>query len=372
MESTGTYQAGDTADESATPEKVVPLRRFFMPDNAYVDQLAGVIDGRTGWVLTYLLRQTIGYHRADFKCSQGQLAKALGYARNTLAAALRELDALHIVTSDAGNLSRTQVRTFHLESIESWTLPVREDETCSKFEQVVTSAEIEQDEPACSKTEQGTPSTSAEIEQEPSQTCSKFEHLINTVERNTSEVKDNDLLSDASHDAPRPIASSSSEKPSATQKPEAKVRKTFAPDSDPYRLAIHLRDGILSHKPDARVPRADAQLQQWAGVIDLMVRIDGRTPERIRNLIDAIMTNPRIAFWRGVILSPGNLRKHFDNIEIQWRERGGKPVASPSSAPVEPETDTPLARNAQATRERLARIRQEREAAEAAAKGAQS
>ena len=148
----------------------------------------------------------------------------------------------------------------------------------------------------------------------------------------------------------------------------------FDTESDAYRLAVHLRDGILRHKPDARVPTKEAQLQQWAGVIDLMLRIDGRSPERIRALIDAIMTNPRIAFWRGVILSPGKLREKFDQIEIQLRERGGYRNSQPSAPPPSsPDTDDALTRKGIETRERLARIRREREAAEAAAaKGVQS
>jgi len=67
---------------------------------------------------------------------------------------------------------------------------------------------------------------------------------------------------------------------------------------------------IVERKPDFRRP----ELGQWAGEIDRMIRLDGRSPERIEAVIRWCVRDP---FWSVNILSVAKLRKHFDRLELQ-------------------------------------------------------
>jgi hypothetical protein len=99
-----------------------------------------------------------------------------------------------------------------------------------------------------------------------------------------------------------------------------RAAKTFTDDSDAYRLAAHLRDAILAHKPDARVPRDSQALQVWARSTDALLRIDKREMATALRVVDWATTD---SFWQANILSPGKLREKFDALELQIkRERG--------------------------------------------------
>lgn len=85
-------------------------------------------------------------------------------------------------------------------------------------------------------------------------------------------------------------------------------------------LAEHLRDRILENKPDARLP---GSLVKWAETARLMVERDGRSPERIREVIDFCQSHH---FWWRNILSMDKLRQQFDRLEA---EMNGTPRDSP-------------------------------------------
>ncbi|MEN6428324.1 MAG: hypothetical protein ABFE13_23485 [Phycisphaerales bacterium] len=89
-----------------------------------------------------------------------------------------------------------------------------------------------------------------------------------------------------------------------------KKEKKYSPHSDEWKLSELLLDGILERKPDFRRPA----LLRWAGEIDRMIRIDGRTPGRIEAVIHWCVKDP---FWSNNILSTGKLRKHFDRLELE-------------------------------------------------------
>ena len=93
-----------------------------------------------------------------------------------------------------------------------------------------------------------------------------------------------------------------------------KLKTIYGEDSEPMQLARVLRDGILSHKPDARLPR---DLQKWAREFDLMPRVDHRARDAVTAVIAYTM---RSSFWRKVIFSAEKLREKFDVIESQMRE----------------------------------------------------
>jgi hypothetical protein len=104
------------------------------------------------------------------------------------------------------------------------------------------------------------------------------------------------------------------ERPGKSTKP----RPIYAEDEPPMVLARRLSGRILANKPDARVPKTPAQLQGWARELDLMLRVDKRSPPEVEAVIDWCQAEP---FWCAVILSAEKLRQKFDQLHLQ-RARG--------------------------------------------------
>jgi hypothetical protein len=95
---------------------------------------------------------------------------------------------------------------------------------------------------------------------------------------------------------------------------EVKNKRIYVEGSDELRLASFLLEKILKNKPDFKKPN----LQTWAKDIDLMLRRDGRTPKRIREVIAWTQGD---SFWRKNILSTGSLRDKFDRLELAMQEK---------------------------------------------------
>ena len=93
-----------------------------------------------------------------------------------------------------------------------------------------------------------------------------------------------------------------------------KNKKSFVEDSHEFRLASLLFDSIRELKPDYKQPN----LQVWAKEIDLMIRLDKRKPDVIRDVI--IWCQDEKCWWHDKILSTKNLKKHFDQLEIKKNE----------------------------------------------------
>jgi len=85
---------------------------------------------------------------------------------------------------------------------------------------------------------------------------------------------------------------------------------TFVEDSHEFQLASLLFECILERKPDYKQPN----IQTWAKEVDLMMRVDKRRPDVIRNVI---IWCQQESFWQGVILSTNSLRKSFDKLEMK-------------------------------------------------------
>jgi phage replication O-like protein O len=94
------------------------------------------------------------------------------------------------------------------------------------------------------------------------------------------------------------------------QKKVLQKKKEFLPDSPPYLLASQLLQRILERKPDLRKPN----LAAWAYHVSLMIRKDGRKPERIAEVIDFSQQD---SFWSQNILSTDKLREKFDQLELK-------------------------------------------------------
>ncbi|PIP06363.1 MAG: hypothetical protein COX51_08975 [Syntrophobacteraceae bacterium CG23_combo_of_CG06-09_8_20_14_all_50_8] len=89
--------------------------------------------------------------------------------------------------------------------------------------------------------------------------------------------------------------------------------KTFLSDSIEVRLADFLLEKILSRNPGFKKP----DLQAWAKDVDLMIRLDNREPEDIREVITWCQND---TFWQSTILSMGKLRKQYDQLKAKMPE----------------------------------------------------
>lgn len=119
--------------------------------------------------------------------------------------------------------------------------------------------------------------------------------------------------SEQSPDAPHePNAQESQNKNQQKKSQRARVIPIFEEDTIQFQLAMFMRQCILENLPNARVPEPTPKgLKRWAYDIDLMIRIDKRSPDEIRDMID---WSHRDNFWKANILSPGKLREKWDTL----------------------------------------------------------
>lgn len=295
------------ADTSQPADNVralpAPARGFTQVDNAYYDSLFGKVEPASYLCLTYIVRNTLGYHRPSVRLSFKQLGEALGLSRNTAMKALQDLEVKHIIGSDGGERGRTQVRAYFLLPIAGWAPDVKL-ESSAKNDLVETSPKT------------GLVVSKIGLVEPP--TSPKIGHLLNKG-RNTASKETIRPMPDGTDVAP---ATPSTPAPTPPSKPAKAPPKTLPDDSDAVLLAAYLRDHILAHSPNARdalAALAPAKLQQWAYVIDRMLRLDaGRTPDSIRAVIDFATTD---SFWQSNILSPGKLRDQYDQLAAKMRNR---------------------------------------------------
>jgi len=114
----------------------------------------------------------------------------------------------------------------------------------------------------------------------------------------------------------------SSKKPSNQTEAEAEAEEDKLPyveTSDEFQLAKLLCDLVLKESPNNyQAKNAEAgKYQSWAKHVDRMIRIDGRTPEQIKYIIQ---WSQKDAFWMGNILSTAKLREKFDTLVLRVKE----------------------------------------------------
>jgi hypothetical protein len=88
--------------------------------------------------------------------------------------------------------------------------------------------------------------------------------------------------------------------------------------SDP--LDIRLAEAMLAHIRKLNPNHKPPNLPKWATIFSLMRRIDKRSPEDIESLMAWVYEDD---FWRGNILSPDKLRKHYDRLVIKRNAQKG-------------------------------------------------
>ena len=114
-------------------------------------------------------------------------------------------------------------------------------------------------------------------------------------------------------------------------------KKAPPPDPSPsqaMRLAELLLSKILDHSPKFKHPN----LEKWKKEMDLLLRIDKRSPEEIENVIRWATSND---FWMSNVLSPSSLRKSFDRLVLQLNgdSKGKKVPAFKRNLKTEPSSE---------------------------------
>ncbi len=97
---------------------------------------------------------------------------------------------------------------------------------------------------------------------------------------------------------------------STAEMPQSKVKESKVNNIIDIELATLLRDKIKENLPTFKEPNIDS----WAKEIEKMRRIDKRTEEQIRYLIEWCQQD---SFWQGNILSTKKLREKFDTLVAQ-------------------------------------------------------
>jgi hypothetical protein len=93
-----------------------------------------------------------------------------------------------------------------------------------------------------------------------------------------------------------------------------KASSQVGPSAEALSLADQLRNAVRIRDPRSRAARTE-NLSTWARDIELLIRIDQRTPEEIRRVIDWCQ-QPN-GFWGPNILSGRKLREKFDTLAGQ-------------------------------------------------------
>lgn len=125
-------------------------------------------------------------------------------------------------------------------------------------------------------------------------------------------------------------------------------KKRVYDDDDPNKkLAI-----LLLKKIRERQNIKEPDLNSWANTIRLTIEIDNRSGKEVQ---DMILWSSNHDFWSGVILSPTSLRKNFDKMSVQMKQKpknnkfnSSRKESLPNWAEEAPVTETPLTEEEQA------------------------
>ena len=96
------------------------------------------------------------------------------------------------------------------------------------------------------------------------------------------------------------------------------VPARFSEDSIQHTIAKQLLGNIKKNFPKVREP----DLQKWADQVDKMLRLDGRAPDEILELMEFMNTSE--SFWRSTVLSTASLREYYDRIYAKMKEHERK------------------------------------------------
>lgn len=102
----------------------------------------------------------------------------------------------------------------------------------------------------------------------------------------------------------------------------------FADDCLEMTVSKYILKKITEVNPGFKTPN----LQSWCKDVDLILRLDGRDKDELREVIDWTYKDD---FWRNVILSPAKLRKQYDQLNTK-RLAQAKASPKPQQQPTAP------------------------------------
>lgn len=138
-------------------------------------------------------------------------------------------------------------------------------------------------------------------------------YSTNTESTNTEESKSSCPPSEEA-DVKLPTQEPADEVPQ--QKNSSGKRKyRYDPEGIEVALAKHMLECIRKRDPEYKEPN----IQVWAREMDLMLRLDGRTPEEIKKLSG---WSQKDSFWCKNVLCPEKLRKQFDRLRAEINSEG--------------------------------------------------
>lgn len=110
------------------------------------------------------------------------------------------------------------------------------------------------------------------------------------------------------------FSSQTTEKLVAYNKVESKAKNKVYSEQEKEALSLseYLRRKIVENFPNNRAGKDLRVVEKWAIDIEKMIRIDGRKPEQILGAINFAMSDN---FWKRIIWSGANLRKHYDRLD---------------------------------------------------------
>ncbi len=88
----------------------------------------------------------------------------------------------------------------------------------------------------------------------------------------------------------------------------------FSSDSPEFRLSKLLLDLIRQRRAEFKEPN----LQTWCRHVNLILRVDGRSPSEIEETITAVQKD---SFWQNNILSTAKLREKYDQLRLKLFSR---------------------------------------------------
>jgi len=100
--------------------------------------------------------------------------------------------------------------------------------------------------------------------------------------------------------------------------PDTKTKKkNTEPSVAPSAIATDSTQALLlsirKYKPDFK----DPNIKAWNEEMDFLLRLDNRSIADVKKVIDWVSSS---VFWRKIILSPKNLRKNFDRLQLEMMD----------------------------------------------------
>lgn len=282
-----------------------PVAPFTQVRNDLFDEAGPRLNDAAFRLAMIIARHTAGWQRESVDLSIPQLMAEARKSKQGIRAAVRELRQGNIITVTVTGEGRARVSTYRMVPRCAW-----------KLDALMPAIGLVSDPMSNGQVSDPIPAHIGLVSDPIAGRIGQVSDPIasRTLSGNKRELK-----------KPEKESLSSEPQAAADAAPVKKPARSFAPDSEPMKLARYLRDAILAHKPDARVPKTDAVLAGWAGVLDLMLRVDNRAPPTIRAVIDWATNDTTVRGdwhgWQSQILSPGSLREKFDRLQLQAQER---------------------------------------------------